>query len=504
MTSQRCLIVAPIALLVFGIVGILLLALSTDDVQEPAQNMYGVVLDAGSSHTTMYVYKWPADKQKGTGIVTQHAECHVNGSGISGYAGKRGEAGRSLEQCLNEAKKLIPKSRHHLSPLYLGATAGMRLLDMSDRKESDEILKEVSAKMKSYPFNYRGATILSGQEEGAYGWVTVNYLFENFIKYGFVGEWITPKRDTVGALDFGGASTQITFQTQDTVEDKGNAMTLTLYGRTYSLYTQSFLCYGRDQVLKQLLAHLHKTQGASGAITHPCYPLGYSVSISLDKIFESPCTKDKRPSPYNSKDMLEVVGSGNYQHCLGNMSGIFSFDKCSYSKCSFNSVFQPNVTGKFMAFSAFFYVHSFLERVTGNTVTSPSRLKDSAQAVCQMSMDEMLVKAPDQKGRLQDYCAASVFLEVLMVNAYGFDDRSFSQISFQRKVEDTSVGWALGYMLSLSNLIPGESVALVKAVNPKAWTALLVLFVLLLVVVLGFLFLGAFKKKKGSGSAQVI
>lgn len=66
------------------------------------------------------------------------------------------------------------------------------------------------------------------------------------------------------------------------------------------------------------------------------------------------------------------------------------------------------------------------------------------------------------------------------------------------------MGWALGYMLSLSNLIPGESVALVKAVNPKAWTALLVLFVLLLVVVLGFLFLGAFKKKKGSGSAQVI
>lgn len=53
---------------------------------------------------------------------------------------------------------------------------------MSHPKLSDEILKEVEEKLKSYPFRFKGATILSGQEEGAYGWVTVNYLLENFIK----------------------------------------------------------------------------------------------------------------------------------------------------------------------------------------------------------------------------------------------------------------------------------------------------------------------------------
>lgn len=40
---------------------------------------YGIVLDAGSSHTALYIYKWPADKQNGTGVVTQHGECHANG-----------------------------------------------------------------------------------------------------------------------------------------------------------------------------------------------------------------------------------------------------------------------------------------------------------------------------------------------------------------------------------------------------------------------------------------
>ncbi|XP_014026892.2 ectonucleoside triphosphate diphosphohydrolase 2 isoform X2 [Salmo salar] len=85
--------------------------------RETPQFMYGVVLDAGSSHTTMYIYKWPSDKQNGTGIVTQHR------GGISSYAGERGGAGSSLEPCLKQTLQDIPKSRHRLTPVYLGATA---------------------------------------------------------------------------------------------------------------------------------------------------------------------------------------------------------------------------------------------------------------------------------------------------------------------------------------------------------------------------------------------
>lgn len=49
-------------------------------------------------------------------------------------------------------------------------------------------------------------------------------------------------------------------------------------------------------------------------------------------------------------------------------------------------------------------------------------------------LTQMLLKAPDQKNRLQDYCAASVFIQILMLQAYDFDEKSFSQISFQRTV----------------------------------------------------------------------
>lgn len=40
---------------------------------------YGIVLDAGSSHTSMYVYQWPAEKANDTGIVKQIDMCEVKG-----------------------------------------------------------------------------------------------------------------------------------------------------------------------------------------------------------------------------------------------------------------------------------------------------------------------------------------------------------------------------------------------------------------------------------------
>ncbi|XP_030598794.1 ectonucleoside triphosphate diphosphohydrolase 2 isoform X2 [Archocentrus centrarchus] len=412
--AQRAAHLVPVAVLVCGLVGILLLTIPTKDVQEEPGLRYGIVLDAGSSHTSLYIYKWPGNKQNGTAVVTQHSKCHAEGGGIASYAGQLGAAGKSLEACLDHAVKNIPKDRHQLTPVYLGATAGMRLLHLSSPELSAQILKEVSHKIQSYPFDYRGAAILSGKEEGAYGWVTVNYLSENFIKYGFEGHWFSPSRPTVGALDLGGASTQITFATQEKIEDTDDLMKLRLYGHKYTLYTHSFLCYGKDQFLKRLLAHIMK------------------------------------------------------------------------------------------AFSAFFYVHSFLQQVTGITASSPLELEVATKRVCNMSFSQMTLLAPEQKSRLHYYCAASVFLNALMLRGYGFNDTSFPHISFQKKVADTTVGWALGYMLSLSNLLPTERLELRKALTPGVWGSLIFLFVLLLAAVLVFFLFRAFNGQKKGGRESTI
>lgn len=37
------------------------------------------MFDAGSSHTSLFVYRWPADKENDTGVVSQALACQVKG-----------------------------------------------------------------------------------------------------------------------------------------------------------------------------------------------------------------------------------------------------------------------------------------------------------------------------------------------------------------------------------------------------------------------------------------
>ncbi|KAI1885675.1 hypothetical protein AGOR_G00206260 [Albula goreensis] len=40
---------------------------------ESAGMRYGMVLDAGSSRTTLYLYQWPAEKENDTGVVNRNS-----------------------------------------------------------------------------------------------------------------------------------------------------------------------------------------------------------------------------------------------------------------------------------------------------------------------------------------------------------------------------------------------------------------------------------------------
>lgn len=51
---------------------------------------------------------------------------------------------------------------------------------MENQQMADKILDAVANSINKYPFDFQGARIISGQEEGAYGWITVNYLLGKF------------------------------------------------------------------------------------------------------------------------------------------------------------------------------------------------------------------------------------------------------------------------------------------------------------------------------------
>ncbi|KAM5330728.1 ectonucleoside triphosphate diphosphohydrolase 2 [Glossophaga mutica] len=485
----------PLLLAAAGLCGLLLLCVPTRDVPEPSALKYGIVLDAGSSHTSVFIYKWPADKENDTGIVGQHSSCDVHGGGISSYADNPAGAGQSLAECLDQAVRDVPRERHASTPLYLGATAGMRLLNLTSPKASAKVLEAVTRTLTQYPFDFRGARILSGQDEGVFGWVTANYLLENFIKYSWAGQWYRPRKGTLGAMDLGGASTQITFETASPLEDPADKVQLRLYGQEYRVYTHSFLCYGRDQVLQKLLAFALQTDG-----THPCWPRGYSRQVLLQDVYGSPCTAALRPQAFSSSSRVNVEGTSHPALCRGLVQGLFNFSSCPFSRCSFNGIFQPPVAGDFIAFSAFFYTLDFLSSVMRLPVATPQQLETAVGAVCSQTWTELQARAPGEVAHLPNYCAGAMFVQQLLSSGYRFDERAFSRISFQKKAGDTAVGWALGYMLNLTNMIPADPPGLRKGIHFSSWVVLLLLFAALLLAALVLLA----RQARSAGSLSAI
>lgn len=44
---------------------------------------YGIVIDSGSSRSSVYVYEWPGEKENETGVVTEIMNCRVAGESVS-------------------------------------------------------------------------------------------------------------------------------------------------------------------------------------------------------------------------------------------------------------------------------------------------------------------------------------------------------------------------------------------------------------------------------------
>ncbi|XP_034414226.1 ectonucleoside triphosphate diphosphohydrolase 1 isoform X1 [Cyclopterus lumpus] len=405
---------------------------------------YGIVLDAGSSHTSLYIYEWPAEKDNNTGRVEQKHSCTVDGPGISSYASAPPKAGESLRACMREAEEWVPKKRHHETPLYLGATAGMRLLDMENKVVSDKVFEAVKGALEKSPFSYQGARLLKGQEEGAFGWVTVNYL-DDRLKQGL---------ETTGALDLGGASTQISFVSDnyDGSESPSNSVTFRLYGNDYTLYTHSFLCYGKDQAQRIRLAE--HTQSGPKIVADPCSHPGYSETKKYSVLYDSPCVSDRKPQ--GAPETFDHTGTGNFQECQEVVKKVFNFTKCKYSQCSFNGVFQPILQGPFGAFSAYYFVMDFLN-LTDTSITLED-VKEKLKLYCATPWSQIVQQHPKTKPKyLAEYCFSGTYILTLLIDGYNFTSVSYSDIRFIKKIKGSDAGWTLGYMLNLTNMIPAEA-----------------------------------------------
>ena len=141
---------------------------------------YGIVIDAGSSGSRIYIYSW-LDPSVSSSSPTRDSTIKIEkadatGSnfelkeepGISSLSSNPRGVGSHLEPLLAFASKSIPIAKQSTTPVFLFATAGMRLVEPGPQKE---ILKEACKYVKS-SFSYyikdcdTHFRVISGELEG--------------------------------------------------------------------------------------------------------------------------------------------------------------------------------------------------------------------------------------------------------------------------------------------------------------------------------------------------
>ncbi|XP_065593719.1 ectonucleoside triphosphate diphosphohydrolase 2-like [Cyrtonyx montezumae] len=463
----------PWLVIVAGLTGIVLLCVSTKDVPTaPLRTKYGIVLDAGPSRTILFIYQWTTTKANKTGVIQECSSCTVQGPEISNYSDSPQKVGKSLETCLNWAQSKIPAEQHSQTPLYLGATTSIRQPNLSHPTLSDDLLAALTVALKSSPFDFQEAKVLSSADEEAFNWVAVNYILENFFKYDWRGQLVPSRKGMAGVLSIGGTSTQITSKVEEGNQIPEDGVRLQLYGQTHTVYSHRCPCHGTDQLRSRLLSMLIEEQGSAKTVPNPCWPLSYSQEVQWNSVHTGPCTVSSRTLDIPNPDQVfNITGTSSPTACIRLVQSLLnSSSSCSFFKTSPKSAATPLQT-RFLVISE---AMDFLRKTT----PSPD-LGQAVSKLCEMSVKELVKESQTSLDALADYCIVSAFIFHLSTKGYAFDLGQSVHAAFQ-EIGDASSVWTLGYLLNMTNTIPEDSPSFLKGIEPGVWSLLLILFVVLL------------------------
>ena len=198
--------------------------------EEGSYDQYGVVIDAGSSGSRVHIYKWqdplytlqqnnPESEDSIPRIHLDKAWTDKVTPGLSSFENKPQKAfGEHIRPLLTFAEGVIPTEKIKSTPVFIQATAGMRLLP--DKKRNSIISNLCHGLEHSTDFLFQSCNsqvqVIDGETEGLYGWIGLNYLLKNFEHYNSSDL----SHSSTGFMDMGGASAQVAYVPSDREEVK--------------------------------------------------------------------------------------------------------------------------------------------------------------------------------------------------------------------------------------------------------------------------------------------
>ncbi|XP_037536616.1 ectonucleoside triphosphate diphosphohydrolase 6 [Nematolebias whitei] len=376
---------------------------------------YGVMFDAGSTGTRVHIFSFQMDQGAPK---LDHETFRAIKPGLSSYADDPQKCSAGIMELLNVAKSSVPLSMWTRTPVVLKATAGLRLLP---GQKADQLLDTVRVLFQESPFLSRedSVSIMDGTDEGISAWITINVL---------TGGLHRADMPTVGMLDLGGGSTQITFSPRDEKTVQTSLVdfirSVQMFNTTHTVYTHSYLGLGL------MSARL----GVLGGVQGPLAPPGGSTELL------SSCLPPDSSSRWEYADVVYTV--------KGQKAGELAYKACltEVQKFLYSKVMKASEAADvhFYAFS-FYYDRAvdlgLIDEKKGGTV----RVSDyvhAAKRVC-----GGLSIGPLQSPFL---CLDLVYISLLL---QGLGLPPHQQLRLVRTINQVETSWALGatfhYMESL-------------------------------------------------------
>lgn len=365
---------------------LLILFISAPSVAAPSR--YIIVVDAGSTGSRLHLFQYVNDKKLPLIIDVYSGK---SAPGLSDFANNPEAAGDSLKNMLDEAT--VELQKNHIDPhkvaINIYGTGGLRILPQSTQNAI--YANVISTIQNQYEFSIGNIKTITGKLEGIYGWLDINYLLKTFD---------TDTDTTRGSIDMGGASAQIAFSNPTSFHAEDEEM-LTINGKTYNIFSKSFLGIGLIQAISEINSY---------PFASSCYPADYAFA-----------NNDR--------------GSFNFAACDFLYSYLITKHQVAQQVPSLDN-------HNFIAYSGIYYTDNFFN--VGKTPTHET-MSYRIQSMCNKPWDQLVNEHPEISEKyLALYCAFGVHLTDLLYNIYQLQG---SQITVTNRINQEEIDWPLGALL---------------------------------------------------------
>lgn len=389
--------------------------------------------------------------------------------GVSSFSQTPDIIGESLKELWKFLGDNIPKTKQNDTPIFMFATAGLRVLgesvnekiydddDTDDNvileEDDDDYSKGPVSKILNNLRNYvqENTTfkllqndhirVLTGQEEGLFDYLTVQQLLKlnPYAKIGSENDddsWsqrifdpILTKHSNlypICTVDLGGASTQVAFETDSKKLFTNNITEFTLFPYKVDypkIFTHSFLDYGINRARELIFSKF--------------------ISISRSTTVPNPCLfKNKMISFQVDGDDYMLKGSPSFVQCRSGIRDLL------LSKPGGNSFIQTEVPDISSEYKVITFDHSY--RVASILGLQGFRtLEDfifNAQTLLDMSWDDAKIAFPSLSDEeLEKFPFEAMYVSHLLHEGYGFSKST--SIGFAGSVDGQSLSWAMGALI---------------------------------------------------------